>query len=232
MHFHAPTPTRVELVCATRMTEDAFWTSSALGRSLCMTSHEGRLVTRISYENRRGLPEVYNESIDADNDHDILVFLHDDLWLQDLFFVERILQGLAQFDVIGLAGNTRRYPGQVGWCLNPQGEMDVGQMSGVIGHGPVPFQGETTVFGPAPQPCELLDGVLLAARKRVLRERGVRFDPRFRFHFYDMDFCRQARARALRLGTFLMSVTHQSGGDISNADWQASRSAYLAKWGD
>lgn len=48
-------------------------------------------------------------------------------------------------------------------------------------------------YGPAPMPVELRCGVLLAARAGVLQQDGVRFDPRFGFHFYDLDLCRTAR---------------------------------------
>jgi len=232
MHFHAPSDLRVELVSATRMSEDDFWTKSALGQSLAATGHEGRLVTRISYENTRGLPLVYNDSIDSGDPHDILVFLHDDIWLQDLFFVERILSALQDYDIAGLAGNTRRVPWQFAWYRDLQDEFDWGHMSGVVGHGPMPFTGEMTTFGPTPQACELLDGLFLAVRKSVLRESGLRFDPRFDFHFYDLDFSRQARAKGLRLGTFPMSVTHQSGGNAGTEGWYRMRDAYWAKWGD
>lgn len=232
MHYHPPSNLTVEIVSATRRTEDDFWENSALGRSLCCMSHEGRIITRISYENQRPLPEVYNASIDSADEHDILVFMHDDIWLQDLFFVDRIVEALKTYDVVGLAGNTRRVPWQFGWCKTVEDELDWGHMSGVVAHGPIPMLGETNVFGPAPQACELLDGLLLAAKKSVLRQHGVRFDAQFDFHFYDLDFCRLARAQRLSLGTFLMSVTHQSPGSTTTQAWKDKCDAYWAKWGD
>jgi hypothetical protein len=44
---------------------------------------------------------------------------------------------------------------------------------------------------------------MLAARSNTLAEKGLRFDPLFDFHFYDLDFCRQAELRKLRMGTRL-----------------------------
>jgi len=84
--------------------------------------------------------------------------------------------------------------------------------------------------GPAPAECELLDGVFLAVKKSVLRARGVRFDPAFPFHFYDLDFCRTARQQGLRLGTWPICITHQSNGGFETAQWNAGYQAYLAKW--
>ena len=108
---------------------------------------------------------------------------------------------------------------------------DATQLSGAVAHGKMPFGG-IQVYGAAPAECELLDGVLLAARKSVLAGRGVSFDPRFDFHFYDLDFCRTARGRGLRLGTWPICLTHQSGGAFGTESWKQGYQKYLEKWGD
>ena len=86
-------------------------------------------------------------------------------------------------------------------------------------------------YGPTPVPCELLDGVFLAARKSTLLDSGVRFDPRFNFHFYDMDFCRSARQAGLTLGTWPIVLTHKSPGNFG-PDWHHGLTIYLEKWGE
>jgi GT2 family glycosyltransferase len=86
-------------------------------------------------------------------------------------------------------------------------------------------------YGPAPAACELLDGVFLAARRSVLRRKGVLFDPAFQFHCYDLDFCRTARSRGLTLGTWPIAITHRSGGNFGAA-WDVAADAYLRKWGE
>ena len=53
-------------------------------------------------------------------------------------------------------------------------------------------------YGPSMQEVDFLDGLMLACKSRVLHEKGIRFDERFDFHFYDLDFCRQAEARGMR----------------------------------
>jgi hypothetical protein len=65
-----------------------------------------------------------------------------------------------------------------------------------------------------------------------LRPTGLRFDPQFRFHFYDLDFCRQAELRALRMGTWSIAVVHESAGDPNNQSWEDAYQAYLAKYGE
>jgi GT2 family glycosyltransferase len=64
-----------------------------------------------------------------------------------------------------------------------------------------------------------------------LREKHVRFDPQFDFHLYDIDFCRTARQKELRLGTWPIALTHQSKGSFGTESWFARYEKYLAKWG-
>jgi GT2 family glycosyltransferase len=213
----------LEIVAATRSAEAEFATMP-LGRSLHRLRFDERVTGRISLRNTQGLPEVYNSAI-RQSTADILIFVHDDVWIETLFLADTVASGLAEFDVIGIAGNRRRRPDQWAW-----GGPEPRDRSGAIGHGDGPL-GSVTWFGSTPAECELLDGVLLAASPALLRRHDVVFDPRFRFHFYDLDFCRTARQRGLRLGTWPLSITHASVGAFTSPEWGAAREEYRAKWG-
>lgn len=222
---------KVEIVSATRYSEEDFWEKSALGQSLGCLAFDERMITRIKYENKSSLPELYNKSINAPENHDILLFVHDDVWLHDYYFIDRIIDGLNLYDVVGLAGNIRRAEGQIAWfSKDDKMEPDFGFLSGVLGHSKTPFEGPPMRFGPVPAECELLDGVFLAAKKKTLVDHQVFFDPQFDFHFYDLDFCRTAREKNLRLGTCMVSATHQSSGNFASPAWKAKLSQYQKKW--
>ena len=77
---------------------------------------------------------------------------------------------------------------------------------------------------------QLLDGVLIAARVSSLLDAGVRFDERFDFHFYDLDFSRQANAAGLAVGTWQISATHVSVGNYKTDGWIRGREVYRDKW--
>jgi GT2 family glycosyltransferase len=222
----------IEIVSATRMTKEDFWAKSALGRSLARLEPDDRWVPRVAFENRRGLPEVFNERIGLETGHDILVFMHDDVWIDDLFLCDHLAEALDEFHVVGVAGNSRRVARQPAWAfIGEQLEWDDrSNLRGGIAHGAEAL-GKVELFGPTPAECELLDGVFLATRRATLAKHGVRFDPRFAFHFYDLDFCRSARAKGLRVGTWPISLTHQSGGKFGAPDWRAAFATYLEKWG-
>lgn len=225
-----PPAPRIRIVAGTRLGEQEFWKESPLADSLRRLA-DPRLVPEIHFTNTQALPVLYNRAIEHDDGAQVLVFMHDDVWIDDYFFAERVLSGLSQFDVLGLAGTRKRRPRQKAWSFvsDPAVRDDPDFMSGRIAQADHPW-GRILYFGPVPAACELLDGVLLAARAQTLRDRGVRFDPQFRFHFYDMDFCRAATERGMRLGTWPICVTHRSRGAFASGAWEEACERYLAKW--
>jgi GT2 family glycosyltransferase len=222
---------QIEIITATRYSLADFQTKSALGQSLERMA-DPHIALRLIVENKRGLPAVYNDCMAAAGADNILVFMHDDVWIDDYFFVQRIIAGLAAFDLIGIAGNLRRRMAQPTWqFLDSDFTADSPEnLSGHVAHGEKPF-GEISRYGPVPAACEILDGVLLAARKSILAENDLRFDTRFDFHFYDMDFCREARECGLKLGTWPIALTHQSEGVFGRGPWLDAYKVYLTKWG-
>jgi len=224
----------IEIVSATRDPEELFRSRSPLGLSLKRFAFDKRLEAHIVFENRTGIGEIYNRRIVSKGGNDVLVFVHDDVLLDDHYLADHILQGLERFDVIGVAGNRRRVPNQPAWASIGffDGKFvadDPANLSGAVAHGESAF-GTVWNFGSVPAPCELLDGVLLAARRSKLSAAGVAFDPAFKFHLYDLDFCRTAREKGLRLGTWPVAITHRSAGSAGTAEWKAMYAAYLQKW--
>lgn len=204
---------------------------SALGRSLSQTYRGIPLRLQISFNNRSPLTECYNRAIASAGRDEVLVFVHDDVHLIDFFWIGKILQGLHQFDVVGVAGNKRRLPGQTSWAfIDDKGTWDnPSNLSGIVGHGSG-FPCNLASYGPPGERCKLLDGVFLAARKATLDQAGITFDQQFDFHFYDLDFCRQAETKRLKLGTIPLCLVHESGGSFSSDQWKLNRTRYLAKW--
>ncbi|WP_228522811.1 tetratricopeptide repeat protein [Methylophilus sp. 14] len=222
----------VWVVSATRMTEEAFWRDSALGRSLKRhMQQDKRLMPVVAYENTRGLSQVFNEAIAAAPDQALLVLIHDDVWLDENTFVHTIQRGLDHYDVIGIAGNARIQPGQPGWCfVDLQFTWDDAKyLRGSVSHGQHAF-GPASSYGDVSGECQLMDGVFLAAHKQTLLQSGVRFDQQFEFHFYDLDFCRTATRAGLKLGVWPVRMTHQSGGAFGSARWRETYVRYHQKW--
>lgn len=223
----------IEIIIATQLSEHDFWDTSATALSLRRLEYDDRWVPRVAFANKQGLPDIYNARIWAGVSDSIVVFIHDDVWIDDHFFVDRIIEGLKVYDVIGVAGNRRRLPFQAAWPIidNNFTLDDNTNLSGIVAHGQHP-SGIIRFFGAVPAECELLDGVFLAAKKQVLVANNLLFDSQFDFHFYDLDFCRSARQRGLRLGTWPICLTHQSeGGNFGSEHWQQKYHCYINKWG-
>jgi len=223
----------VTIVSATRFNQADFFERSALGRSLRTYAAFG-VKSRIFFENRRGLGACYNEAVaEIENEDEIIVFIHDDVTLADFFWVDKLLLGFAKFEVLGLAGNKRRIARQPSWAFIDESFTwdDRSNLSGIVGHGQG-FPCELTVYGDVMQPLKLLDGVLLAVRKKTLTRSGVRFDEQFKFHFYDMDICRQFEAKNISMGTVPLGVIHASGGAFGGEEWRDGYRTYLEKWQD
>lgn len=228
----------IQLVSATRYSRQQFMQRCLLGLCLPRIGQYQPVGLNLYADNSQPLGFCYNQKIEQADPDDVLVFVHDDVFIEDWMLAIRLFEALERFDVVGVAGNRRLQPGQQAWHLLPGAvssratpKWDAEQLSGAVGHGSSPGQANLTVFGPSPQAVMVLDGVFLAARAAVLQQSGVRFDAELGFHFYDLDFCRTASEAGLRLGTWPIAITHQSSGEsiFSNA-WATSLQKYQQKW--
>lgn len=243
------------LVASTTLGEKEFWKRSLLGRSLSLFPDALRPELSLRFENtgKWGLPEVYNAAIAECPSDRHLLFVHDDVYLHDLFLQHRVAEALRHADVVGLAGSRGSDLSQPSWGLGfdadlkpvgwqtaqsrpPEGIVLSGAVSHVSrylepgdprSHVPAPSLG---LYGNFPTECDLLDGLFLACDVGLLREHGVRFDERLRFHLYDLDFCRTAKRAGLRLSTWPILVSHGSGGNFDTDEFRAAARTYLEKW--
>jgi len=225
----------IRIICATRRSAADFHRETALGRSLAAAFDALPFLDLVVIpDNRQGLPAVYNAAIRAAAAKPaVLLFVHDDVHLVDYYWPDRLYTGLTQFDIVGLIGNRRRLPRQPSWCFKDEWFAWDGfeQLSGFIGHGSeLPCR--ITRFGLVGAECKLLDGLFLAARSDLLLGRQLLFDEAFDFHLYDVDFCRQAEAKGLRMGTVPICVLHESAGQLRTDAWTDAYRRYLAKWGE
>lgn len=233
-----PTRDAIMIVCATRFCKQEFWEHSLLGKSLrkLSTSLEG-VKLNVFFENKEGLSCIYNRAIrSCAGTPTILVFLHDDVYIYDIMFVERVRDAMRHCDIAGVAGTSTRYPNQPGWCFsqyNPAIEKcaltNPNAIHGTVAHGDSD-KFEVSYFGPPTNHAKLLDGLMLVAHSSRLIEKNVYFDEQFNFHFYDMDFCREAEKKGLRMAVVGISVIHRSAGNFCSPAWNAAHELYIDKW--
>lgn len=230
---------KVRIVTATAKNELEFRNLSLLGQSLSLFPRQIDLEVTVFPNNtsarRKGLGALYNTFLQPQYENEILLFVHDDVYLHDWHLVHRLNDAIMQFDVIGLAGNVSPDFTEPSWVLAwnrekyPQGCQPKKYLSGVVGH---LVQGRTHIsdYGATPQECQLLDGLFLAVNAKKVIDMSIHFDPQFEYHFYDLDFCRQCIMGGLKLGTWPIAVTHGSGGAFGSPEWLSARDKYLHKW--
>lgn len=231
---------KVRIVTATEKNEVEFRHFSLLGQSLGLFPRQVDLEVSVFTNNtgarRKGLGVLYNTFLHPKYENEIILFVHDDVYLHDWHLVRRLNDAIEQFDVIGLAGNTTPDLDEPSWVLAwnrekyPQGCQPREYLTGVVGH---IVHGKTQIsdYGPTPQECLLMDGLFLAVNARKAIEASIQFDTQFEYHFYDLDFCRQCVFGGLKLGTWPIAVTHGSGGAYGSEGWISARDKYFMKWG-
>ncbi|WP_277184780.1 glycosyltransferase [Caballeronia sp. BR00000012568055] len=224
----------VRVVCGTRASDEDFFLKSATGISLVTHQYFNPFELRLFSKNSQGLSTIYNIAIEeARESPAILVFVHDDVHFCDVQWSHQIAEAVRMFDIVGVAGNARRVPRQPSWLFID--EHFTGDekrfLSGIVGNGKG-FPYEISNFGPSRRACKLLDGLLLAVDSDRLIQSGVRFDEQFDFHFYDLDFCRQAELAHLTMGTWPLSVVHGSNGDFRSPGWRHMLTRYREKYAD
>jgi GT2 family glycosyltransferase len=221
----------LRIIAATRYDQPAFQRDTLLGRSLSQLISRPGVCAEVACRNTSGLPDIFNAALARAQDADVIIFTHDDVWFEDWFLPERLTEALARFAVVGVAGNRRRAPRQPSWIFLDTALTSDAQdnLSGAVGHRRGSQQG-IRYYGESPCQVRLLDGIFLATKVERLRQAGVRFDPRFRFHFYDLDFSRACEQAGLELGTWPIAITHGSNGDFCSPEWHQAYAEYLSKW--
>ena len=142
------------IVCATRVSAQDFHQQTLLGRCLPRLGEFEPLGLKLFSGNRSPLALAYNQAIDDARPDDVLMFVHDDVHLDDWMLTQRLREAFQLFDVVGVAGNRRRQQNQMTWYLQPFGDtvnglpdwsqtvLDREFLSGAIAHGSGPEQNQ------------------------------------------------------------------------------------------
>jgi GT2 family glycosyltransferase len=179
----------------------------------------------------KGLSEYYNNCIDnyAKN-CEYLIFVHDDVEFINMDLAYQIRQGMEKYDVLGVAG-----------CRNPQiKEANLWhlmaakhELCGFAGHNCSETGNElyVTSFGPSPSRVAFIDGVVMIVKSEKILKTKTRFDERFRFHHYDLDFSISCNLNKLKIGVWPILINHSSPGlrEVTE-EWKQSNEYFKQKW--
>jgi hypothetical protein len=177
-------------------------------------------------DNKEGLSKVYNKCLkNSTHTKSILLFVHDDVELEDLFLVEKLND--SPYIVSGLAGCKQIDLSQPpAWHLMSKREDQLGEVAHT-------HQGNvwTSVFGPTKSRALLIDGLFIAVDVEKALEKQIEFDEDFDFHHYDLAFCLDCNKKKATVGVLPIRVIHHGLGDSMNTpEWQKNASKFIAKF--
>jgi hypothetical protein len=231
---------QVILVTATKCKTFDEFLKRPLAPSLSVLSDKRYSEVEFDFEivkdNKTGLPEVYNQFINEKYRNNILLFVHDDLEIHDLNLVEKLND--SPWDITGLAGASQFQIQEKNlWHTCAPRET----LSGTVTH-PLaqqvgnqiqvdPTRKLSTLFGPWPQRCLILDGLFLAVDVEKALEANWRFDERHKFHHYDIASCLGANEKKLKMGTYPIFVVHHGlGSSFMTPEWEESNKIFKENW--
>ena len=180
--------------------------------------------------NTKSLQECYNSFLrDArSNSIDIVVFVHDDVFINTSDFRARLVNASEKFSVFGLAGATTCKIGNPAlWHLMSKRE----DQRGSVAHGTEALY-QYTSFGPLPSRCLLIDGVFIGIDIETLPD-TVKFDESYpsKFHYYDLDFCLECNKEGVIMGIVDIPIIHTSPGLTNpNSEFYKGQEYFIKKW--
>lgn len=171
------------------------------------------------YENTLPIAKAYNVGISyalSETVYTEIVFIHDDVTIEDRRFEHKVGYWLSKYDVIGLAGGDNvKLEKPYLWHIMSKNRY------GTVGHY-IDGDWYGTSFGVTNKRVTIIDGLFIGIKTNTLREKNnLRFDEDLPgFHHYDIDFSLQANKQKCKIGVVPILVTHNSPGLLSfNKDY-------------
>jgi hypothetical protein len=204
-------------VVATQNNEENFKKNSPI--CLFLDKTENFSNSTVLYENKTSLTKVYNSFITQENSDKKIIFVHDDVLIEDVFLFEKLDVAFEKYDIVGLAGTKKcDITKPPAWHLMSERQDHVGE----VAHSKDKVYW-TTVFGPTDSRALIIDGLFIAVSVKKLLDSNTRFDENFDFHHYDITFCLNANKNKLKIGVYPIKVTHFGLGDSMNTEeWMQS----------
>jgi len=171
--------------------------------------------------NKTGLSRMYNTILKSyKTKYDCIVFIHDDVYVDDYNICNKLAKAHTLYDIVGLAGGINPKINKPALWHLMCGGFNSGNLRGCVAHFIDDTQFHMTSFGPTPARATILDGLFLSVLTKPIIESGWRFNENYSFHHYDIASCIDANKKHLKLGVYPIWTIHKSPG-LLNPNSQA-----------
>ena len=218
-------------------TKHTDYKQTLLYKSIAKIERESNLVLLdklfFNTQNKKGLSEAYNKFLYDNPIYDMVIFIHDDMWIDDAGFITKLIDAHKEYDIIGLAGGLSpvlKAPAL--WHLMCGG-FHGGNLRGFAGH--YLSDGKTTNitnFGPSPARVAIIDGAFMSVNIKRANDVGWKFNESYTFHHYDLSSCIDANKKKLKIGVVPILTYHNSPGllDINDSTFNANQEKFLKEY--
>lgn len=196
-----------------------------------------RLENKIDFlydeNNTLGLSERYNLVLkEYASKFDIIVFLHDDVYVDDLSVCEKLEHAHKTLDIVGLAGGINPVIKEPALWHIMCGGFHSGNLRGAVAHNISKDQIAMTSFGPTPSRATVLDGLFISVKTECYTKKLWKFNENYKFHHYDIASCIDANRMKLKLGVVPVWVVHNSPGlsSFNDKGFQESQKIFLNEY--
>jgi hypothetical protein len=183
--------------------------------------------------NTEGLSKRYNDFLEKNKDnYEYIVFVHDDVYVDDLAVCEKLETAHKDFDIVGLAGGINpKIQKPALWHLMCGG-FNSGNLRGAVAHPAGPKEIAMTSFGVTPCRVAVLDGLFLSVKTSSIKNTNWKFNENYTFHHYDIASSLDANVKKLKLGVAPIWVIHRSPGllDINNKLFTDSEEKFIREY--
>jgi len=192
--------------------------------------NQGKIFFKSS--NSEGLSKNYNVFLSENIDRfDYIVFLHDDVYVDDFNISNKLIEAHKEYDIVGLAGGVNPTISKPAlWHLMCGGFGP--NLRGAVFHYANDKQFFATNFGLTPSRVAILDGLFLSVSTDSVNKSGWKFNEDYDFHHYDIASCIDANQKKLKLGVYPIWVIHKSPGllNINDKSFSDSQEKFIRNY--
>lgn len=196
-------------------------------------SNNGMFLDKLQFvtKNKTGLSEAYNKFLTKN--YSQILFIHDDMWIDDAGFLTKLEEGHKQYDIIGLAGGLNPVIKAPALWHIMCGGFHGNNLRGFAGHYlPDGITTSITNFGPSPARVAIIDGAFISVNVNKTKEVNWMFNENYTFHHYDISSCIDANKKKLKIGVVPILSYHNSPGlrDINDKTFAENQSKFLQEY--